>query len=168
MKEKVLIVEDDFSNSIAALAAMDELGYDAVVATTAKDGIEMIKKEEFFGVLTDMNMPLKQKESVNPKAGEVVVKECLKRAVPVAIVTGGGTGHHGVPCIKVLISKQITIMTSDQQLSFDDQEIDGKDKDIMIWKRAWRILEDHAKPEEIFRARKRHRKYVGRGFEFKE
>lgn len=165
MTDKILIAEDDFANGVAALAAMKESGFDATVRGNAEDAIKALDNEDFLAVLTDMNMPLKKGGSIDKEAGKVVIKECINRCVPSAIVTGG-TGHHGEPCIKILLPEPMVAVKHVEEFSFKAEEIKETDKSIETWKRAWAILKEFV-DSETFRARQRYRKYVGKTFKRK-
>ena len=165
MTDKILIVEDDFANGIAALAAMKEFGFDAIVVGNAEDAIKSFDNEDFLAVLTDMNMPLEKGGLVDKEAGKVVIKESINRCVPSAVVTGG-IGHHGEPCIKVLLPEPMFAIKHAKEFSFRTEEIRKEDKSIEVWKRAWATLKEFA-DSEAFHVRQRYRKYLGKPFKRK-
>ena len=92
---KVLVVDDNAVNLRNAVEAMEELGFEVLSASSAKEAIEIIKiisiKDDLFIVLSDMNME-------HEKSGMEVFSVCSDLCVPCLIVTGGGLDH-GRPAV---------------------------------------------------------------------
>ena len=156
MEDKILIVEDDLENGIAVLTAMDELGLEAEVVPNAEEAIKKIETESYLAVLTDMNMPLKKGESVNPKAGEAVVNACAKKMTPCVVVTAGYNAHHKSDHVYILTSSMFCEKPAEPL--FELARFSGRKDDADNWRQIWRTVEDKFKT--VFSARRRYIKYV--------
>lgn len=157
MKDKILIVEDDLSNGLAALIAMEQLGLESEVVSNAEEAIKKIEAESYLVVLSDMNMPLKNGESINPKAGETVVNACAKKLIPCFVITAGYSDHSKSNFVHILATYNF----------FDDRTTDSLVeignitgyKDADNWKRVWKdYIEKIWNP--VLEARRRYIKYV--------
>ena len=160
MKDKVLIAEDDLENGLAALMAMDELGLEAEVVVNADEAIRKIETESYLAVLTDMNMPLKNGEGINPKAGEAVVSACAKKMIPCFVVTAGILNHGGIhDVVDILFSfSSYVYSTADIKFDWQYQLLDRRKKDVGIWRDVWKTIKDNFK--HVLSARRRYIKYV--------
>ena len=116
--------------------------------------MEIIRKEDLLLVLTDMEM----KEG--REAGMGIVKECCRRGIPVGVVTmRSGHGHHKDE-VRLLIP---TLPFSDTSQLREIGTL-GEEKDVDAYKKAFKRLEKEIHLEENLAARKRYRKYLGKGF----
>ncbi len=151
MKKIVLIAEDKMENALSALAAMKDLDVNALTVPTVEMALAMIEKGNILAVLTDMQMPLKENEGVNAEAGKIIVKKCLAKNIPVAIVT------------------QVYTSSSESQINFilpffNKQrliKIIGKDKNAKTWKKAFQLLKAKVNLNTYFAIRQATSKYRG-------
>ncbi len=130
MEKIVLIAEDKMENALSALAAMKDLNVNALTVPTVEMALAMIEKGDIFAVLTDMQMPLKENGEVDAEAGKIIVKKCLAKNIPVAIVTQVYTssGESQINFILPFFNKKRLI------------KIIGKDKNVKTWKKAFQLL----------------------------
>jgi len=54
---RILIVDDDERNAFAAVQALEELGYELVVARSGEEALRLLLTEEFAVILLDLHMP---------------------------------------------------------------------------------------------------------------
>ncbi len=158
MKEGILIAEDDFANGLAAMMAMKELNLDTDLVTNAKEVIEKIEEKAYVAVITDLNMPLAKDEVINPKAGEVVVKACAKKMIPVFVVTAGILHHGGTHNIVDILFAHNLYGNSNAEPKFDWQRQLRGQKDVEMYKEVWRTIKENFEP--VLAARRRYIKYV--------
>lgn len=167
MAYKILVIDDDPINGVAAVTAMKELGFDPILSTNVEEGIKILNDEDVLCVLTDMNMPLEKGGSINKDAGMVVIKECINRNIPSAVVTGGGIGHHGISCIKVMLPEPMFAINPVENFSLAlGGEVGGTDKNTEAWKRAWDTLKPYAH-SCVLQARQRLRELFGQPYNVK-
>ena len=57
LKASVLIVDDDERNAFAAVQALEDLGYDLVVARSGEEALRSLLDKEFAVILLDLHMP---------------------------------------------------------------------------------------------------------------
>lgn len=57
MKKKILLVEDDPSMSLLLLMELEEAGFDPVHAEDGAQALEILAKQSFDGILSDLYMP---------------------------------------------------------------------------------------------------------------
>lgn len=157
MKEKVLVAEDDFSNAIAAIAALDEMGVETLAIASAEEAVEMLSKENFLVVLTDMNMPVVKGGSIDSRAGEIVAKECAKKMIPCFVITAGILHHGGTHNIVDILFAH-NLYGGAKEPRFDwHQQLRGQ-KDIRTYKEVWAVIKESFEP--VLAARRRYIKHV--------
>ncbi len=158
MEEKVLVVEDDFSNAVAAIAALDEMGVEAFATASAEEAVEMLSKENFLVVLTDMNMPAVKGGSIDSKAGEIVAKECAKKMIPCFVITAGILHHGGTHnIVDILFAHNLYGGAKEPQFDWQ-QQLRGRQKDVETYKEVWAVIKEIFEP--VLAARRRYIKYV--------
>ncbi len=159
MRGKILIVESDFKNELAALTAIEEVGHEGMVVSNVEEALEVINREDLLAVLTDVNLPLKKGKSDSPYSGESVIQSCIDRVIPVALVTQAAIGCYTWPGIKILVPNFFTAVEPGKDFSWNlIKEIDCQEKDVNVWKDAWKILSLSANPVATWQPRKRLRK----------
>jgi PAS domain S-box-containing protein len=57
LEARILIVDDDERNAFAAVQALEELGYELVVARSGEEALRRLLDEEFAVILLDLHMP---------------------------------------------------------------------------------------------------------------
>src|SRR3954470_11194233 len=57
VRARILIVDDDERNAFAAVQALEELGYELVVARSGEEALKRLLSEEFALILLDLHMP---------------------------------------------------------------------------------------------------------------
>ena len=95
--KKILVVDDNENNLKNAVDSMEELGYEVVSASSAKEAVQLIKKiskqEDIFLILSDMDMEAEE-------SGMEVVSASSDFCIPCILVTGGL--DHGRQSIKFM------------------------------------------------------------------
>ncbi len=160
-ERKILVIDDRMDNLITGMQAVKELGFDAIGATEVKSALKVIYKEDFFLVLTDMQM------REGKEAGMEIVRECCKRGIPVGIVTM--TSSHGHHRGKVVLQIPFPpMLLKDTELILREVETLGSEKDIHGWKGAvgW-FKKNYPQIDENLQSRKRYRKFLNKQFIFK-
>ncbi len=149
MEKKVLIVENNLSNGIAALIAMEELGLEARLVLNVDEALEALKNDDFLFVLSDMVMPLEKGSSTDKSVGKIIIRECINQLTPSAVVTGGivqGHHHKGQErVIDILIPDPVVAVEapiSEFELKTVSR-IRAENKDKEIWKKSVKELEDY-------------------------
>lgn len=92
--EKVLIIEDNDvyrTNAQQALALFEPI--EIHLATNVADGLEKMKNNNYWVVLTDMNMPMKNGGENVETAGETIVTHCINEMIPAFVITAGFYEH---------------------------------------------------------------------------
>ncbi len=131
-KKKVLIVDDQLDNLISGMEAAKDLQFEPLGASSLKDAIEIIKKEDLYLVLTDMAM------EGNKDAGIEIVKACYKKGIPVGVVTMRRV-------IRLFIPEGLS---SDSLELIKIETIGEEEKDVNVWKKAFQRLEKEVNLEE--------------------
>ena len=54
---KILVVDDDKNMTLLLREILKDLGHDVVTAHTAEEGMELIETEEFYIVISDLQLP---------------------------------------------------------------------------------------------------------------
>lgn len=159
MKGIILIVEGGFQNELSALTAVEEIGEEGMAVNNVEEALEIINKENLLAVFTDINLPLKRGEKTFLYSGEDVVQRCVDRAIPVVLVTREKVGCYDWPGIKILVPNFFTSVEPGQDFSWNlIKEIDGQEKNVNVWKDAWKILSISSNPGATWPARNRYRK----------
>lgn len=145
-KHKVLVVDDNENNLKNAIEAMEELGYEVVSASSAKEAIQLIEevsvREDLFMVLSDMKM--EQDDS-----GIEVLNFCSERCI-FCIIVSGGLNHGVQPFISVsflsnLLARIEDVPTKEELVDYffnpDYREmsytrIEAEEKTKKVWKDA--------------------------------
>ncbi len=94
-KVRILIIEDDPHGGNSVVEAMDDIGFDATLATTGEEGIRLFREISFDVVLSDLMLP-----DIN---GVDVLSSLRKvdESVPVLIMTAHATVSSAVEAIKI-------------------------------------------------------------------
>ncbi|MEX2379781.1 MAG: sigma-54 dependent transcriptional regulator [Vicingaceae bacterium] len=102
MKNKILIIDDEVDICQLLCKFLEKKGYDCNYSSTAKKGLEQLKKEDFHLVLLDFRLPdmdgteaLKAIRTLNP-------------SIKVIIITGYSDVKTAVECIKLGASEYVT------------------------------------------------------------
>jgi len=130
-QEKILVVEDNFTNAICAISGLDKYKNIDDVLTTGNYDITMEKIDEYkpTAALVDLNFP---GYSGKELPGQAIGKELKRRGIPYLYVTGVSpqdNHHHNIIAIEVKRDKDDGLETL---LSFDKVE-----KDQEIWQAAY-------------------------------
>ncbi len=94
-KGRVLVIDDEAIVRISCQRVLTPEGYDVVVTSRGDEAIELLEKEQFDVVLTDLKMP--------DMDGIEVLKTIKQRwpEIQVIIITGYGTISTAVQAIKL-------------------------------------------------------------------
>jgi len=154
-ERNILIIEDNFDNRMAALAAMRELSLGAVLTSNVNEAIRLLDKNDFFAVFSDVS------------AGKSIIRECIVRYVPHLIVSANSSS------VEILYSPITTKL-----LPEEDEEIFlcrvnvifNRKKEVQVWKRVYKILLELYGEEYLTilqEARKRYRIREGEGYKMR-
>lgn len=102
MKEKILIIDDEVDICQLLCKFLEKKGYACEYSSTAKKGIEQLKKEDFHLVLLDFRLP--------DMDGTEALKSirALNSNIKVIIITGYSDVKTAVECIKLGASEYVT------------------------------------------------------------
>lgn len=91
---RILVVDDDQTQRIALFEALNKVGYDVVVAENGVMGLELLQKESFVLVVTDIRMP-------EMNGLELMQKIKMTRpGLPVVVVTAFATVDTAIEAMK--------------------------------------------------------------------
>ena len=135
-QEKILVVEDNFTNAICAITGLNEYKNIDDVLVTGDYGLTMEKIGEYkpTAALVDMNFPGYSGEGL---PGQDIGKELKKRGIPYLYVTGVShpdDHHHNIIAVEVKRDNEDGVETL---LQFDKVE-----KDQEIWQVAYDKLNE--------------------------
>lgn len=102
MKEKILIIDDEVDICQLLSKFLDKKGYACDFSSTAKKGIERLKKDDFQLVLLDFRLP----DMDGTEALKMI--KAQKPNIKVIIITGYSDVKTAVECIKLGASEYVT------------------------------------------------------------
>ena len=101
---RILIVDDDERNAFAAVQALEELGYELVVARSGEEALRRLLIEEFAVILLDLHMP--------GMDGYETIREIRSRAgmtdLPIVAVTAKAMKGDRQKCIQAGASDYVS------------------------------------------------------------
>ena len=98
MKERILVVEDSATQAAALAHLLEQQGYDVVVARAGERAMELVRKDQFDLVLSDVVMPdisgyeVARRVKDDPKLRDLPVVLLTSLNDPLAIVRGVASG----------------------------------------------------------------------------
>jgi two-component system response regulator HydG len=102
MKEKILIIDDEIDICQLLCKFLNKKGYDCDYSSTAKKGIERLKKDDFQLVLLDFRLP----DMDGTEALKTI--KAQNTNIKVIIITGYSDVKTAVECIKLGASEYVT------------------------------------------------------------
>jgi len=96
--KKLLVVDDNELNRSLITSFLKECDMNIVNAENGKDAIEILKKEKFDIIITDINMP-----EINGLELIKIIKNKLKLKTPIVIVTASDIKVENIDSLRIPI-----------------------------------------------------------------
>lgn len=148
---KVLVVEDQSENVIAALEFFENEGIEVEVVGNVEAAQRKLEEEDFGAAIIDVEIP--RVEGGKPEKVGVEIGEIAKGLDLPHVYLTGGYHHHG-PQAKVFLD-EFCLEKNQGDLVPDKSNPEA-------WAKAWQRLQSMGNLNEIFAARNRYKKHTGK------
>src|SRR3989338_11124282 len=120
--KKILIVDDESTIRMSLARILEKEGYAVAQAENGKKAIELLKKEPFHLILTDLKMPevdgfevLKQAKSISPDSVVIVLTAYVSVESAISAMKAGAYDYLSKPInideVRIVIRKALNQMT---------------------------------------------------------
>jgi len=135
--KKILIVDDESTIRMSLARILEKEGYAVAQAENGKKAIELLKKEPFHLILTDLKMPevdgfevLKQAKSISPDSVVIVLTAYVSVESAISAMKAGAYDYLSKPInideVRIVIRKALNQMTLVEENILLKKQLKGK------------------------------------------